>query len=120
MEAAFLSIPMRTGRPYKQWQKGTDCELMKKANSWGVDKLRKIVVMQGDANFCNKEIAYKTARPGERPLPNGQYHRLAQKQVGSRKRHGAIEQVLNKRLTFDLLGQLKWPGIIVPNDLKSC
>jgi hypothetical protein len=60
MEAAFLSIPMRTGRPYKQWKKGTDCELMKKANSWRVDKLRKIVVMQVDANFCNKQIAYKT------------------------------------------------------------
>jgi hypothetical protein len=46
MEAAFLSIPMRTGRPYNQWKKGTDCELMKKANSWRVDKLRKIC---GDA-----------------------------------------------------------------------
>ena len=81
MEAAFLSILMQTGRPYKQWQKGTDCELMKKANSWRVDKLRKIVVMQGDANFCNKQIAYKTARRGETPLPNGQYHRLAQEQT---------------------------------------
>jgi hypothetical protein len=40
--------------------------------------------------------------------------------VGSRKRHRAIEQALNKRLTFDLLRQLKWLGIMVPNDLKSC
>ena len=103
MEAAFLSIPMRTGQPYKQWQKGTDCKLMKKANSWRVDKFRKIVVMQGDANFCNKQIAYKTARRGERPLPNGKYDRLAREQAGSRKRHRAIEQALNKRLTFDLL-----------------
>jgi hypothetical protein len=77
MEAAFLSIPMQTGRPYKQWQKGTDCELMKKANSWRVDKLCKIVVMQGDANLCDKQIAYKTARRGETPLPNGQCHHLA-------------------------------------------
>jgi hypothetical protein len=35
---------------------------MKKANSWQVDKLQKIVVMQGDANFFNKQIAHKTAR----------------------------------------------------------
>ncbi len=102
MEAAFLSIPMRTGRPYNQWKKGTDCELMKKANSWRVDKLQKIVVMQGDANFCNKQIAYKTARRGETPPPNGQYNRLGREQAGSRKRHRAMEQALNKQLTFDL------------------
>jgi hypothetical protein len=120
MEAAFLSTLMRTGRPYKQWQKGTDCELMKKANNWRVDKLCKIVVMQGDANFCNKQITYKTARRGETPLPNGQYHQLAREQARSRKGHHAIEQALNKRLTFDLLRQLKWPGIMVLNDLKSC
>jgi hypothetical protein len=64
MEAALLSIPMRTGPPYKQWQKGTDCELMKKANSFCVDKLRKIVVIQSDANFCNKQIAHKTSQRG--------------------------------------------------------
>jgi hypothetical protein len=112
MEAAFLSIPMQTGRLYKQWQKGTGCELMKKANSWRVDKLCKIVVMQGDANFCDKQIAYKTARRRETPL--------AREQAGSGKRHRAMEQALNKRLTFDLLRQLKWPGIMVSNNLKSC
>jgi hypothetical protein len=115
---SLLSIPMRTGRPYKQWKKGTDCELMKKANSWRVDKRRKIVVMQGDANFCNKQIAYKTARRGETPLPNGKYDRLAREQAGRRKCHRAIEQALNKRSTFDLICQLKWPGIMVPNNLK--
>jgi hypothetical protein len=121
MEAAFLSIPMGTGRPYKQWQKGTDCKLMKKANSFRVDKLWKIVVIQSDANFCNKQIAHKTAQRAETPLlPKEGPQRLAREQAGSRKRHRAFEQALNKRLAFDLFRQLKWPGIMVPNDLKSC
>jgi tRNA U38,U39,U40 pseudouridine synthase TruA len=105
MEAAFMAIPMRTDWPYKQWQKGTDWELMKKANSFCVNKLRKIVVIQSNANFCNTQIAHKRCSTGRNTatLPKEGPQQLAQEQAGSRKYHQAIEQALNKRLTFDFL-----------------
>ena len=45
---------------------------------------------------------------------------LAQEQFGSRKTLSSVNQSLNKRLTFDLLQQLKRPGALCANDAKSC
>jgi hypothetical protein len=42
-EAEMTSIPMKSGYAYKRWRKGTDVELLKKANSFHVSKLRTIV-----------------------------------------------------------------------------
>jgi hypothetical protein len=45
---------------------------------------------------------------------------VAKEQYGSRKGKAAIEQCLNKRLTFDLARQLKRPLAMCSNDAKSC
>ena len=45
---------------------------------------------------------------------------LAQEQFGSRKTLSSVDQSLNKRLTFDLMRQLKRPGALCSNDAKSC
>ena len=114
MEAAFLSIPLRSGYPYQAWYKGVDCTLLKKANSYRVDKLRTIVLFEADFNFINKAVSRKLARMAESKKS------IAREQYGSRKNHRSIEHVLNKRLCMDLLRQFKIPGIIAPTDLKSC
>ena len=57
MEASFLSIPLRSGYPYHAWRKGIDCTLLKKANSFRVDKLRTIVSFEADFNFINKAVS---------------------------------------------------------------
>ena len=114
MEAAFLSIPLRSGYPYLRWRKGVDCTLIKKANSFRVNKLRTIVLFEADFNFVNKAVSRKLAYQSE------QKNSLAEEQYGSRKNHRSIEHVLNKRLCMDLLRQTKKPGIIAPTDLKSC
>ena len=114
MEAAFLSIPLRSGYPYKDWRKGIDCTLVKKANSFWINKLRTIVLFEADFNFVNKAVSRKLARCSEHKQS------LAEEQYGSRKNHRSIDHVLNKRLCMDLLRQTKRPGIIAPTDLKSC
>jgi hypothetical protein len=45
---------------------------------------------------------------------------VTKEQYGSRKNKAAIEQCLNKRLTFDLARQLKRPLAMCSNDAKSC
>ena len=115
MDAAFLSIPMRTGYVFDSWKKAIDCSLQKKANSLRVDKLRTIVLFEADFNFVNKIISRKVAKRTEKYSES-----LADEQYGSRKDHRAIEHVLNKRLCMDLLRQKKQPGAIAFTDLKSC
>ena len=97
MESSFLSIPLRSGYPYKSWFKGVDGTLLKKANSFQVDKLRTIVLFEADFNFINKAVSRKLARMAENKKS------LAREQYGSRKNHRSINHVLNKRLCFDLL-----------------
>jgi hypothetical protein len=113
-EAAMASIPMKSGYAYKRWRKGIDVELLKKSNSFRVDKLRTIVLFEADFNFTNKSISKKVATRAE--ATQG----LAEEQFGSRKRHRAIELSLNKCLTMDILRQEKRPGVLCSNDLKSC
>jgi hypothetical protein len=95
-EAAMASIPMKSGYSYKRWRKGIDVELLKKTNSFRVDKLRIIVLFEADFNFTNKSISNKVAKRAE------ETHGLAEEQYGSHKRHRAIKLSLNKR-TMDLL-----------------
>jgi hypothetical protein len=45
---------------------------------------------------------------------------MAKEQGGSRKNHHAVAIGLNKYLRMDRLRQLKWPGILCSNDIKSC
>ena len=61
MEAAFLSIPLRSGYPLQAWRKGVDCTLVKKVNSYRVDKLRTIVLFEAEFNFINKAASRKLA-----------------------------------------------------------
>ena len=110
MEAAFLSIPLQSGYPYQAWNRGVDCTLLKKANSYRVDKLRTIVLFKADFNFINKAVSRKLARMAESKKS------IAREQYGSCKNHRSIEHVLNKRLCMDLLRQFKIPGIIAPTD----
>ena len=65
MEAAFLSLPLRSGYPYKYWTKGVDCTLVKKANSYRVAKLRTNVLFEADFNFINKAVSRKLAKQAD-------------------------------------------------------
>jgi hypothetical protein len=100
-EAAMASIPMKSGYAYKRWRKGTDVELLKKANSFHVSKLLTIMLFEADFNFTNKAVGKKVGARAEA------HHGMAKEQGGSRKNHGAVEIGLNKCFTMDQLQQLK-------------
>jgi hypothetical protein len=91
-------IPYISGYSPVRWQKGIDVMLERKIGNFRVDKLRDSPLMY-------------TAE---------QLQVVAKEQYWSRKHKAAIEQCLNKRLTFDLARQLKRPLAMCSNDAKSC
>jgi thymidylate kinase len=105
---------MKSGYAYKRWRKGTDVELLKKANSFHVSKLRTIVLFEVDFNFNNKVVGKKVGTRAEA------HHGMAKEQGGSRKNHRTVKIGHNKCLTMDQLQQLKWPGILCSHNMKSC
>jgi hypothetical protein len=105
---------MRSGYAYKRWRKGTDVELLKKANSFHVSKLCTIVLFEADFNFTNKAVGREVGIQGQA------HHGMGQEQGGGCKNHQAVELGLNKCLTRDQLRLLKWPGVLCSNDMMSC
>ena len=48
------------------------------------------------------------------------HNQLPEEQYGSRKQKTAIAHALNKRLSYDLMRQMKMAGALCSNDAKSC
>jgi hypothetical protein len=113
-EATMSSIPWETGYSPKRWQQGLDVMIEKKVGDIDVEKLRAILLLEPDFNQGNKWLGKQLMANAEREFL------LAPEQYGSRKFHEAINQGLNKVLTFNILGQLNQPGALCSNDAKSC
>ena len=113
-EATVSHIPYSTGIVPETWKRGVCCMLPKKANSDKVTDLRTIVLQECEYNFNNKKIGKEAMRHAER---NGF---IAKEQYGSRKGKRAIDHVLNKRLSYDLMRFSRRPGALCSNDAKSC
>jgi hypothetical protein len=110
----MMNIPYLSGYSPNRWRRGVNVMLEKKAGVVDVDKLRTILLFEGDFNATNKIT-------GRRMMANAEAHNLiAPEQYGSRKNHTAIAQVLNKVLTYDALRLRRAPGALCSNDAKSC
>jgi hypothetical protein len=96
-EATMTNFPYATGYSPQRWRFGADIMLEKKAGNFRVDKLWAILLYEAGFDQNNKFLGRAMMRNAE--LKNI----LAKEQYGSRKKMSAIDQCLNKRLTFDLL-----------------
>jgi hypothetical protein len=110
----MTSIPYETGISPKRWQQGTDVMLKKQTRNFRVDKLRAILLYEADLNQNNKKLGRDMMYTAE------DLKAIAQEQFGSRTDHTAIDQSLNKRLTYDIIRQKKRAGAVCSNDAKSC
>ena len=94
-----------------------DVELLKDEGNYNIDRLRTIVLVEGDHNQNGKHLgknAMRMATDSQCTSAN------APEQYGSKKYHRAIEVVLNSRLIDDILRQRRQPGVICLNDAVSC
>ena len=114
MDRDMSVMPTQWGFSPTRWQVGINVMLEKKKGNFNVEKLRTILLYEADFNQTNKWLGRQAMWYAERD------NLLAWEQYGSRKKKSAIDQLLNKRLTFDLLRQHRKDGAMVSNDAKSC
>ena len=79
-----------------------------------VTKLRTITLTEADFNFNNKILGRVAIYHAEKN------HLLPDEQYGSRPHKCAINHALHKRLTYDILRQMRQTGALCSNDAKSC
>jgi hypothetical protein len=113
LDALLTEIPLQNGYSPLRWRVAIDALLLKKAIVTLVEKLRTIL-FQGDFNYPNKYIGLHMMKDGE------SYEQLAWEQYRSHEGNNAIEQALNKVLSFDLIGQARIDAAMCSNDAKSC
>jgi hypothetical protein len=112
--ALLTDIPLQTGYYPFRWCVAIDALLLNKAGVTLVEKLRTIVLFQGDLNYLNKYIGRNMIKDGEA------YEQLAWVQYWSHEGNNAIDQELNKVLSFDLIRQARMDAAMCSNDDKSC
>jgi hypothetical protein len=86
----------------------------KKTNSFRVDKLRTICLVEPDFNFMNKLFGKRMMALAEKN------DTIAPEQYGSRKKKSSILHATNKQLVFDIVRQTKLNVSLMVLDAKSC
>jgi hypothetical protein len=99
LDALLKDIPLQTAYSPLRWHVAIDVLLLKKAGVTLVEKLRTIVLFQGDFNYLNKYIGHHMMKDGEA------YEQLAWEQYGSCEGNNEIDQALNEVLSYDLIRQ---------------
>ena len=88
--------------------------IQKKAQVDLVSKLRTLVLTEADFNYNNKILGRRTLQHAEAQ------HMIAKEQYGSRAGKCAIDHVVHKRLTYDIMRQTRINGALCSNDAMSC
>jgi hypothetical protein len=114
LDALLTDIPLQTGYSPLRWSVAIDALILKKAGVTFVEKLRTIVLFQGDFNYPNKYIGRHMMKDGEA------YEHLAWEKYGSLEGKKAIEQALNKVISFDLIRHASMDAAMCSNDAKNC
>ena len=114
LDTIMATIPYQSGISPLRWQQGLDIMLQKQQGNFQVEKLRAILLFESDFNQNNKRFGRQLMYIAEK------YNAMAMEQFGSRKNMSAIDQSLNKALTFDIWRQGRMPGALCSNDAKSC
>jgi hypothetical protein len=97
LDALLADIHLQTGYSPIIWRVAIDALLLKKAGVTPVEKLRTIVMFQGDFKYLNKYIGRHMMKDGEA------YEQSAWEQYGSREGNKVIDQALNNVLYFYLI-----------------
>lgn len=114
VDAAILTIALRTGKAPQAWKRATDIMIPKKTSSCHVTKLRIIVLFHALFNMLNKYV-------GKNMIANAEkYNMIPDEAFGSRKNRRAIDCALCKVLTMDIARQTRTNMVLCSNDAKAC
>ena len=115
LHAVSIDIALNSGYSLKRWQKGLTVMLEKKKGVIKVNKLRAILLMEGDLNCANKTIFGKCMMEFAE-----ERNETPEECVGSRRNHQASDASLNRRLFCDIARQKKCSAAICCVDLEQC
>jgi hypothetical protein len=115
LQAVSINITLNSGYSLKRWQKGLTVMLDKKKGVIKVNKLRVILLMEGDLNCANKTIF------GKRMMEfTEEQNEILEECVGSRRNHQASDVSLNRCIFCDIARQKKCSAAICCVDLEQC
>ena len=103
-----------SGFVHDRWKKGLNVALLKKANNYRVDKLRNVLLLEANQNMQHKKMSRDVMWQAEKDGT------LSPENYGGRKKHRAIEVVLNQQLVNDSLRLTRKSAGIISNDAKGC
>jgi hypothetical protein len=111
VDTIFARLPYKYGFSPTRWRKGIDVMLEKKKGVYNIDKLRAILLYEADFNQNNKKLGRDMMALADA---------IAPEQFGSRKFLSAVDQSLNKALTFHIWRQHRTCAALCSNDAKGC
>ena len=111
----FSQLTVVRGISLRRWACGLSVMLEKVKGNINVEKLRGILLMEADYNFINKLLI------GQRVMKTIERRKAVPEELaGSRKLHEAVEVALNRKLSSDVMRQLRRPGTITGVDASQC
>ena len=110
---ALAEIPFRSGYSPKRWQKANNVMILKKEGVNDLSRLRTLVLFEAEFNHNNKFLGRNMMQHMK------QTHSLAEEQYSAPGKK-SIDQVLNRKLFFDLTRYQKTSAAMAAADLKSC
>jgi hypothetical protein len=116
IDTIFCNLTYKYWLVLERWKKVVDVEILKEPGNYNREHLRTICIIKGDHQLNTKRIGKQAMKMAEKEGKS----LIAPEQYGSKKKHSAIEVVLNSRLIVDILRVMHKPAIIVSNDAKSC
>jgi hypothetical protein len=114
VDCTMANLPYRHGFSPARWRRALDVMLEKKPGVRQLSTLRAILLFEADFNQNNKRLGREMLYRAE------DSNAVAIEQYGSRKNMSAVDQSLNKALTFDIWRQLRQRGALCANDAKAC
>eukprot|EP00957_Ditylum_brightwellii_P124506 9488875-Ditylum_brightwellii.AAC.1 len=111
----MMSLPFLVGFTPSRWEKAIDCMLEKDLGDPKIDRLRIIVIVEGDINAIMKVIW------NQRLVPVAEKTQfLSPVQFSIRKGQTALDALLLKVVTMDCIHLFRLNGAILNNDVSAC
>ena len=114
VHAMMTQLAAQSGTHFQRWGVGLSVMLEKIAGVVLVNKLRAILLMEGDFNFMNKLVF------GSRMMKMALNSGLCPEETFSCKNKTSEEAVLAKNLNYDLMRQLRHNGAMASVDATNC
>ena len=110
----MLRLPLKHGFAPTRWKKVLQIVISKDEGQPKVDRLRNILLLEADYNFVLKLIW------GKRLMQRATRQQLLHTAQHARPKNLATSASLNKKITYDIIRQMKIMATSFDNDAKGC